>query len=235
MFVDVYIDESSQTQCRYLMLGGVVIPTEAAPEAAAKLIESRTPELPHGEMKWGKVSRSKMATYTRLVDCFFDDPSFASAQFHSLVVDTSRVNHRAYNDGSSEVGFNKEIYQLASKFARLYGRAYFYIYLDQRNTNQTPDDLRLILNRGRRKAGDPRDWPYRRCQFRNSKNTPLLWVSDIFAGAIAFHLNGHRAKPDASPARSELSDYILYRSGVRNPQIDTAKGGKFTIWHRQLR
>ena len=102
-----------------------MIRTETAAEAAAKWLESKAPELAHGEMKWGKVSCSKMAAYTRLVDCFFDDPSFSSAQFHSIVVDTSRVNHRAYNDGSSEVGFNKEIYQLASKFARLNKSAYF--------------------------------------------------------------------------------------------------------------
>lgn len=77
------------------------------------------PQLPHGEMKWGKVSNSKINAYGRTVKAFFDDPAFRPFHFHSLVVDTHKVNHNKHNQGSREIGFNKEVYQLASKFARL--------------------------------------------------------------------------------------------------------------------
>lgn len=234
MFLDVYIDESSQTQCRFLLLGGTVLPTAAVATATQAIMDLKAPELTHGEMKWGKVSKAKLPAYIRLVDSFFDNPALSEAHFHSIVVDTSRLNHRLFNQGSSEVGFNKEIYQLATKCARLYTTQCFNVYLDQRETPQHPNDLRTILNMGRKKAGDRRDWPFRRCQFRDSKKTPLLWISDILSGALAFHLNGHRAKDGASPARCTLSDYILHRAGVPRPQADTAMSGKFTVWHRQL-
>jgi hypothetical protein len=64
------------------------------------------------------------------------------------------------------------------KCARLYANL-FHVYPDRRNTTQTPEGLRLILNRGCRSKGDKRDWPFRRCQFRDSKTTSLLQLADI--------------------------------------------------------
>ncbi len=235
MTLDVYIDESSQTQARYLLLGGVVIPSEHVVAASERIAEVRLPELPHGEMKWGKVSAAKLAAYTRVVDCFFDHNAFASAHFHSLVVDTTKLNHSAFNGGSADVGFNKEIYQLATKCARIYPKPNFHVYLDHRDTKNTSDELRSILNFGRRKLGDSRDWPFRRCHFRDSKTTHLLWITDLMIGAIAYHLNGHRFQAGASAPRCTLSDYVLAKAGIGDPKVDTAKSGKFTIWHRQLR
>lgn len=231
---DIYIDESSQTKNRYLVMGGVIaakVEIEAINECIAA---QRLPELPHGEMKWGKASNRKLKAYGRLAKAFFDEAALAQLHFHCLVVDTHGLDHLAYNEGSKEIGFNKEIYQLASKFARLYPDRLFHVYPDQRQTNQLPEDLRLILNRGRRKKGDPRDWPFRRCHFRDSKTTPLLQLVDIFSGAVAWCVNGHAKAEGASQAKCKLSAYVIQRAGIGNCMIDTAMNGKFTIWHRRL-
>lgn len=235
MLHDVYIDESSQTKARYLVLGGIILPTDTVTIAENIVWARRHPELPDGELKWGKVSRSKVKAYRRVVDGFWDDPALSGAQFHSIVVDTSKIDHATYNDGSSDIGFNKEIYQLAMKCAREFPSALFHVYPDFRSTLQKPEDLRTILNMGARKKGDRRDWPFRRCHFRDSKNTPLLWYSDLFSGAIAYHLNGHKFVAGASEPKIDLSNHVLMRAGVNDPQTDTNKSGRFTIWHRQLR
>ncbi|CAO1655006.1 DUF3800 domain-containing protein [Parasphingorhabdus sp. NYA22] len=232
---DIYIDESSQTKHRFLLLAGMIVQTNKVPEVLAEINRLRLPELPHGEMKWNKVSNSKLLCYKRIVDGFFDRPQFSGVHFHSIIVDTHHLNHRAFNDGSREVGFNKEIYQLASKFARLYKNRLFHLYLDQRETSQRPEDLRTILNFGRSKVGDSREWPFRRSHFRDSKTTPALQMVDIFAGAIAYHVNGHIDLENASPAKVRLARYILRRAGIVDPTKDTSMSGKFTIWHRQLR
>lgn len=232
---DIYIDESSQTKNRYLLLGGVIIPTAAVVDANACLNQARLPELPHGEMKWGKVSRSKLAAYTRFVDCFFDAAEFQACHFHSLVVDMTLVDNARFNQGSKEVGFNKEIYQLATKFAKLYPTVFLHLYPDYRDTNQRPDDLRNILNHGRHKARDRRDWPFRRCQFRQSDETPLLQLVDILLGATAYGKNEHYAAENASQPKLDLARHIMRKAGIRKMGIDTARAGKFTIWHRLLR
>lgn len=186
-------------------------------------------------MKWNKVSTAKLEAYRKVVNAFFYADAFKGVEFHSLVVDTHFVDHQTYNDGSREIGFNKEIYQLASKFARLHPNRLFHFYPDERETSQRPEDLRNILNHGRHKVGDKRDWPFRRCHFRCSKRTPLLQLTDILIGAVAYDLNGHVHAADASPAKVDLSKFVLDRAGIRTTKVDTAMSGKFTIWHRQLR
>lgn len=167
------------------------------------------------------------------MDVLFDTDG--RSHFHSLVIDTTLVDHQRFNAGNREIGFNKEIYQLAMKCSKLYPKYLFHVYPDQRETTQKPEDLRLILNRGCRKKGDKRDWPFRRCQFRDSKKTLLLQLTDIIIGAIAFKLNGHDKKEGASPAKCELADYIFERAKITDIFKSTAPAAEFTVWHRRLR
>lgn len=45
------------------MLGGIGIPTLSVAEADKTLAQVRQPQLPHGEMKRGKISNSKINAY----------------------------------------------------------------------------------------------------------------------------------------------------------------------------
>jgi hypothetical protein len=232
---DVYVDESSHTNHRFLVLGAIVCRTSDLSSACATIQLARLPELPDRKMKWVKVSAAKLHAYKRAVDAFLSLRRTRTADFHALVVDTTKQRHAVFNQGSSEIGFNKEIYQLAMKCGRLYG-GLFHVYPDRRTTNQTTEDLRLMLNRGIRKNhGDQRDWPFRRVQFREPEDCVLLQLADVFAGAIAYRLNCHDLKPNASPVKTDLASHILSGAGVADVTRDTARSGPFTIWHRQLR
>jgi hypothetical protein len=105
--VEAYIDESSQTNHRYLVLGAIVVELNDCGHLTQLLARARLPELPKGEMKWIKVSRTKLPAYKRLVSVLFDNPNLV--HFHSLVVDTQLLDHKTFNQGSREIGFNKEI------------------------------------------------------------------------------------------------------------------------------
>lgn len=231
---EVYIDETSQNNHRYLVLGGIIAEIADSRMASDEILKSRLPELPNGIMKWGKVSRAKLPAYIRAVDKFFEMQPGQTLDFHSLVVDTTKQRHHIYNQNNRDIGFNKELYQLSMKFGRLYN-ALLHIYPDRRTTAQTTEDLRVILNRGITKKGDKRDWPFRRVQFREPEDSQLLQLADVFSGAIAWALNGHGNAPNASPAKTLLSAYILSKAQITNPFRDTAIRGNFTIWHRQLK
>jgi hypothetical protein len=231
---DVFIDESSQNGHRYLVIGGILVPSDYVPKLTADILATRLPELPSGEVKWGKVSRTKLAAYKRVIDLFFSPELAASVHFHSLVVDCTKQDHKRFNEGSREIGFNKEVFQLAHKFSRIYP-ARLNIYPDERKTDQRLDELRLMLNRSINRRIPARDWPIRRVQFRDSKRTPILQLADTMTGAIAFCLNGHDKQAGASPAKIELASYIFGYAKVRNVFKDTNVRGRFTIWHRQLR
>ena len=93
LLTEIYIDESSQTKNRFLVMGGIGIEGTATAGALDHLAQVRLPQLPHGEMKWGKVSTAKLPAYGRTVKAFFDHPSLSTAHFHCLVVDTHALNH----------------------------------------------------------------------------------------------------------------------------------------------
>jgi len=232
---ELYIDESSQTNHRYLVLGGVVVRASQTGALTKALESARLPELPKGEMGWTKVSRTKLDAYRRFVDVFFDNPGGLNGfHFHSLVVDTHKLNDKKFNAGSRELGFNKEICLLCDKFARLYSAPLFYVYLDRRQTSYSTNDLRLIINRYRVKKGDKRDWPFRRVHFRDGIDSQALQLVDILLGGIAFDLNGHGKAANASPAKVALSAHILKRARIENTHKGTGISGDFTIWHREL-
>lgn len=232
---ELYIDESSQTKHRFLVLGGIIVEAPLTSSLEEELSLARRPELPAGELGWTKVSRTKLDGYKRFVDVFFNNRyRVRPLEFHSLVVDMHRVRDKDFNQGSREVGFNKEIFQLCTKFARLYPQRFFYTYLDSRQTKSSTEELRLILNRHRAKRGDPRDWPFRRIHFRDSSKLQILQLVDVLLGGIAYRVNGHHLAADASPAKVELSRHILERAGIVNVAIDTPIRGKFTVWHRRL-
>lgn len=234
LLYDIYCDESSQTRHRFMVMGGIIIKSNLVEAANRRFLELKLPELPAGELKWGVVSRAKFPAYCRIVDAFFDDPIFSDVEFHSTVVDTWHQDHTKFNDGDRQVTFNKELYQLANKFARLHRDKLFHLYPDDRETTQRPGELRDILNFGRRKKNDSRPYPYRRSHFRKSHETPMLQVVDILLGAVAYCVNDHIIAPGASVPKTNLARHILSRAGVTNPKIDTNISGKFTIWHRQL-
>lgn len=232
---NVFIDESSQTKHRFLALGGIIVPYTSTADLEEKIWSARGIDLPSGEMAWTKVSRTKLPAYKRVVDTFFDlSRDVHQVEFHSLYIDTHQIRDRLFNQGSREIGFNKEVYQLCQKFARLHKSRLLHIYLDSRETASATEDLRFILNTGIRKKGDSRDWPFRRVHFRDSSKCQCIQMVDVLLGAVAFRLNGHREAPNASPAKCDLSDYILSRARIRDVLIGSGVSGKFTVWPRRL-
>lgn len=149
---------------------------------------ARVPELPAGELKWTKVSNTKLSAYQRVVDAFFKENASDGPHFHALVVDMKMIDDKRFNGGSRETGFNKEVYQLLIKMGRLYGDTLFHVYPDFRATANGTQELRSILNLGLHKKGDKRDWPYRRVHWRQSDQTPCIQMVDILIGAIAYRL-----------------------------------------------
>jgi hypothetical protein len=89
------------------------------------------------------------------------------------------------------------------------------------------------MNAGARKYSNRTDWPYRELKFEDPENKQALQVVDILIGAIAYRLNGHYQKPDASPAKKALCDYVLQRAKIANPFIKTDWfRQRLTIVHR---
>ena len=212
-----------------------MVPTQQIAELNSAINAARLPELPNGEMKWSKVSAAKLPAYKRVVDVFFkfSRPPHRT-EFHSLFVDTSRILDKKFNEGSREIGFNKEVFQIVRKCALMHNKRLLNVYLDYRDTESTPEKLRYILNCHLKKIGDKRDWPFRRIHFRDSKESQCLQLVDVLLGSVAFQLNGHGSRLGASVSKIELAEYIRARVPYHSALLGTHRSGKFTIWERKL-
>jgi hypothetical protein len=210
-FLEFFADESSQTKHRYMVLGAVLVPARAVVEVEQRFAALRPTTKPVSEMKWTKVSKHNIREYEAWVELFFELSKLL--RFSSVVIDASQFDHRTYNEGDSEIGFNKVLYQF---LLHSIGTKYGYVrpirgYLDARTTVHTPERLRLMLNGGLRKIHANKYWdmPFRELSFLDSSKSALLQLTDILIGAIAFDRNLHWTRPDSRPEKLQLCRRIL--------------------------
>jgi hypothetical protein len=247
LFCNVYIDESSQTKHRYLVLGGLVVPLSHAATFEADIIAARDHTIPISKpdgtpriIKWQKANAYNLTAYKKVVDAYFSFPrrhmpsSLKNLDIHCVVIDTSKKDLRKSGGGDIDIGFNKEIYFLCVPLiGKRFKRELFHVYPDRRQTTQDLNEARKIMNYGARKYGDTRVWPYRRLRFEDPERCQALQVVDIFIGALAYRLNGHYDQSNANSAKKELSDYILGRAKVIDPFDRSAYYlRRFCIVHR---
>jgi len=240
-YIDLYVDESSQTGHRYLLFGALMVRTRRVGVIEAAIANARLPELPPEiEMKWNKVSESKLKAYKRSVDVFWDKTLLATARedkpldYHCLFFDTTRTDDETYNDGDRELGFNKELYQAILRCAQRQRSSFLHVYIDDRGKGvDAAYQLKIILNNSLAKKGDARPSPIRHLEFIDSKASNCLQLADVFTGAIAYELNGHKDKEGAPGCKVALSHYIVRqrnRFGIIGNIIDGTGPGDFGRW-----
>jgi hypothetical protein len=222
--MDCYIDESSQTGHKYLVLGSLAIFTSKVEGACDRLKAARDEHNHTGELCWTKVSNYKFGTYVDWIKVFGSLARARQARFTALVLRADQQDHARWNEGDSELGFNKLIYQLLlHRVGCRYGREWpINGYLDSRTTKHHPEEMRKMLNAALARDHGIRTSPFRRMHFRDSKESDLIQLTDILTGAVAFHFNGHARKPDTRPAKTLLCESIrtLHNQGYVRSQFD---------------
>ncbi|HEX4407532.1 MAG TPA: DUF3800 domain-containing protein [Xanthobacteraceae bacterium] len=246
----IYIDETSQTGHRFLVIGGITMPKYLSTAFDAYMMKARAQtrlrahlndQMELSEIGWNEVSKSEFDAYKTVMQAYFDfaQPHLRSSltgfEFHCSVVDT-HVRGRKYSGKRGEIGFNREIYFHCMTIGRRHKGNLFEVHPDQRQTEQSMDEMRKILNYGIRREFAGRPAPFRRVQFRKSHDVQALQISDIMIGAVAYRLNGHHDKGGGDD-KKQLCEFILKRSGLWNQVVSgraTEKAfSKFQIWVRK--
>jgi len=107
----VYCDESRQTQDRFMVFGGIIVPDQNIEPFDQAMSLWRRSHRMSAELKWTKVSNQKRAEYRALVDLFFSVAGAGSLSFRSVVFDTADIDYHEYHRGDKELGFYKFFYQ----------------------------------------------------------------------------------------------------------------------------
>jgi hypothetical protein len=251
-FHHIYIDESSQNDHNYMVLGGVVVPMTSSAQLEEDIYNAK-PESFRGvgkngqprEVGWKLVSNGSLGRYKNIIDAYADFSfrrldgltSAGTVRMFYSVVDLRIPGRRYTGNERASIAFERELYFHCLSIARRDKNYLWHIYPDSRSTKSKGYKLATIMSHGMVKAGSTKLWPARRLNYRDSRDIQALQVSDIVCGAIAFYLNGHYHKPDANKDKKQLCDYIFERFKIRNHvERKQDKGfGPLVLWFREHR
>ena len=204
-----------------MVLGAVWLPLDKAREVAERIREIKEQ---HGvsrwyEMKWTKVSPSKVDLYRNIIDYFFDDDDF---HFRCLVVpDKSLIVHSKFNQNHNDWYY--EMYFNMLK-AILKPDARYRTYIDIKDTlgGDKVKKLHQVL------CNSVYDFDKKiieRLQLVRSHEIEMMQIVDILIGAISYlHRN-----LESSAAKQALIERIQKRSGYSLRKNTLMKENKFNI------
>ena len=228
---NVYCDESCHLENdgqKAMVLGAVWCPKDKRLEIAERIREIKQK---HGlerdfEIKWTKVSPSKLAFYQDIVDYFFDDDVL---HFRGLVVpDKSVLDHERHQQDHDEWYYKMYFTMLKTIFDP---DSRYYVYIDIKDTlgHEKVEKLQDILctnayDFSRRMIADVKRV--------HSHEVEHLQVADLLIGALSYlhrELSGNSAK-EALIAR------IRQRSGYRLTLNTMMRELKFNllIWSSRI-
>ena len=209
MKFEIYCDESrpellvprGQVNEKFSLLGSLWLPDHNR-EATKQHIKSlRAKHGTWGELKWTKVSNSKLEFYKELVDLFFDQELLS---FRAIAINSSQLNVKVHHNNDPELGYYKFYYQLLSH--RLRAGDEYAIYMDHRK-NRVPTrlhQLKLVLSRAKPQS------TVKNLQAIPSRESDLLQLCDVLLGLTQSRLN---ASNRGSTAKETLLAHAEHRLG----------------------
>lgn len=228
---NVYCDESCHLENdgqKAMVLGAVWCPKAKRLEIAERIREIKQK---HGlerdfEIKWTKVSPSKLAFYQDIVDYFFDDDDL---HFRGLVVpDKSVLDHERHQQDHDEWYYKMYFTMLKTVFDP---DSRYYVYIDIKDTlgHEKVEKLQDILctnayDFSRRMIADVKRV--------HSHEVEHLQVADLLIGALSYlhrELSGNSAKEAVIARIGQRSGYRL----TSNTMIRELKFNLF-IWNSRV-
>jgi len=224
----VYCDESRHdggVESRFMAIGSLWVPRCHKVEITKALHSLFRDEGFHAEVKWSKVSASRLAAYQKVVDFFFAQDAL---RFRVIVVDHAKYDPERFHSGDRELGFYKFYYEMLVQWLEP-GNEYL-ILLDFKQ-NQSADryrDLRAVLTRKLKGEAKILD-----LTVIDSGETPLAQLCDLLTGAVASAWCGD-AK--AGNAKAELCAHIARCRGVSSLKTASASPAisKFNVFKIDL-
>lgn len=206
MKFEVYCDEtlpdlltSAKPEGSFLMIGSLWLPAEMREEAKVRIAELRGKHALHGEMKWRKVSPSKLDFYGELIDLFM---SFGlDMRFRCIAVDHAAVDLKLLN-GDAELGFYKFYYQVLHHW--ILDNNEYSVFCDlklNRDRTRLPT-LHKILRHANKSSN------ILTVQSLPSAEVVLLQLCDVLLGAVSCRMNN---RADIGEAKRAVVEHLEHR------------------------
>ncbi len=216
----VYCDESRHEHAsgdRFMAIGSLWVPREKKYTLNVELRRLLEANGLRSEIKWSKTSASKLESYKKVVDFFFDRDDLL---FRVIVVEHGKVDAAQYHGGDRELGFYKFYYEMLVKWLEPSNE---YLILLDFKKNKGADryaTLRMFLERKLRGQAWITD-----LTVIDSAQSPLAQLADVLTGAVAATWCGLR---DGS-AKESLAHHIARKDNRHSLRVPNAGPGRCKV------
>jgi hypothetical protein len=187
MRFDVYCDESrpelfgsTNPEATYVVIGSVWLPTDAREPNKTAIHRLRNQHRVGGEVKWQKVSPSRLLFYRELVSLFSAE---SDLRFRCIAIDRNKVDLISFHESDPELGFYKFYYQLLHHWILDFNEYVIFCDFKVNRHRDRLHDLRRCLGYANLSA------QIATVQATRSEESVLIQLADVLTGAIASKLN----------------------------------------------
>lgn len=181
------------------------------------------------ELKWEKISKSRIPLYSDLIEYFFN----SDLEFRCILVKyKENLDHDQFNQGSHDNFYYKLIYFLLfnTYFNPAEGNEYK-VYLDIKDT-RGKDKIEKIKQVFRNYYTGFS--PFTLFQHIRSEETPLIQLTDLFIGAVAYKARLSKGEiTDPSETKMKIIEKIEKLSGYKLEESSEPWDSKFNIFDHQ--
>lgn len=239
--INIYCDESCHLQNDkepVMVIGAVYCPIEKKEEIFERLYSFKVKHnlipknkkndkdnRPYYELKWNKVSKSKIEYYKDVINYFFDDDDL---QFRVLVVSNKTdINYEKFNH-THDTFYYKMYFGMLKAILNPENSHHIYIDIKDTKSKEKVHKLEQVLR------NDKYDYSkeiIKKVQQVRSHEVEILQLADLLVGATAY-VNRGLAN---SKAKNELINLIKHRSKYSLTKSTLLKERKFNvfIWEPQ--
>lgn len=183
---NIYCDESCHLEhdrMPVMVLGAVWCPASAVRQVSRQIAEIKQR---HGvpsavEIKWSKLSPAKRQLYLDLVDYFFNNGALHLRAV--LIPDKTLLDHAAFSQ-THDTWYYKMCFRMIEQI--IDPRQHYRVYLDIKDT-RSEEKRRKLEEVLRNSRYDPGGQIIERVQQIRSHESPLMQLTDILIGAVAYH------------------------------------------------
>lgn len=226
--ISIYCDESCHLEkdmSDIMVLGSVYCDIDIKKKVNEDI---RNIKVKHGlsswfEMKWTKVSITKLEFYKEVIDYFFDNNLY----FRAIIAkNKSKLNNDLYNNGSYDLWYYKMYYLLLDAIVKPVNE--YKIFIDIKDTKGGPrvNTLKDVLCNN---IYDFKGEVVKDIKQVDSKESEILQLADLFIGSLSYY---NRGLTNKNNGKKLLVEYIInhHKINMRNKTGRHEKKFNIFVW-----
>lgn len=232
---NIYIDESCHLENDkqpLMCIGYTKIPNSLYHQYKEEIKAIKLKHKSPTEIKWNKLSYSRIDLYKELIDYFFEK----EIQFRAILVKNKhQLNHEKFNKGDHNSFYYTLVFFLLRNPWVNYLECPHKVILDIKDTRGKERlkklDTRLNLEYNNKYKISS---PFQFFQHIRSDENEFLQLADFFIGAITYKARKLHKEERASQVKSEILNYLEEKSGYKLDDGTNPLEEKFNIFDFQL-